>query len=99
MTLSENTADDVAKEEGQNGKAQPSLTEKECSEAAGFKLGAVPEKDWPALLMKLGLSLTRYRMQKEKFFRRIGVRFKRRERKTTAKRGDVRRNPTGDEES
>ena len=45
---------------------------KRILEAAGCKLGTVSEKDGPALQIKLGLSLTNYRVQK-RFFTSIWV--------------------------
>ena len=58
---------------------------KRILEAAGCKLGTVPGKEGPALRMKLGLSLTKYRVQK-KIFRSIGVRFASKQKKEKEKK-------------
>ena len=74
MNLSGNTADDAVKQQGAELKSTTKPKRKRILKAAGCKLGTVPGKEGPALRMKLGLSLTKYRVQK-KFFRSIGVRF------------------------
>ena len=93
MNLSGNTADDAVKQQGAELKSTTKPKRKRILEAAGCKLGTVSEKEGPAPRMKLGLSLTKYRVQK-KFFRSIGVRFaseqKERQQQTEAMCGEIR---------
>ena len=74
MNLSGNTADDTIKQQGAELKSTTKPKRKRILKASECKLGTVSEKEGPALRMKLGLSLTKYRVQK-KIFRSIGVRF------------------------
>ena len=72
MNLSGNTADDAVKQQGAELKSTTKPKRKRILEAAGCNLGTVSGKDGPALQMKLGLSLTKYKMQK-KFLRSTRV--------------------------
>ena len=85
MDVSGHTAHDAVTQQGAELKNTTNLKEKGFLKATGCKLAPVSEKDGPALRMKLGLSLTKYRVQK-KFFRSIGVRFasEQKERKRSA---------------